>query len=442
MDVTITERSPVDFDLDIRVTKEELEPRLTKALKAQRKQMNMKGFRPGHVPMSLAKKMHGEEIAAKIAEEVIGEAYRDEVVDDPERDVLGQPLLAELEFGLDQDLHAVVRFGVRPEIEIADLSGVQVSKLVRPIADEDIEDEIQRRLRRQADLVETEDAATENDVVVIDMQRVDKATDTPIIGERQEGQQVELDDERLRAEMRDGLIGKKAGDTFKLDLPSGEEGETDRFLMTVQEVKTRELPELDEDFIKTQTADKIETISGFQDMIRSEMEQAWDRMSNEMMREEMVRHILAAHDFPLPETLVEGMLGQMAEDYAKQNDNALPPGFDFAAFSEANRETAENQVRWMLLRDKFAEEETLDLTEEDFEAEFERMSAGGPFDTDTLKQFIGQQPQLLEGIQQRIATDKLFRALESRFAIVEKTQEELEAEHAASVEAEAEAEEA
>ncbi|MEM1044148.1 MAG: trigger factor [Bacteroidota bacterium] len=434
MDVTITERSPVDFDLDIRATKEELKPRLNKALKAQRKQMNLKGFRPGRVPMSLAKRMHGEEIAAKIAEEVIGEAYRDEVADDPDRDVLGQPLLAELDFGLDEDLHAVVRFGVRPAIEIADLSGVQVSKLVRPITDEDIEDEIQRRLRRQADLVPTEEPATEDDVVVIDMQRLDRETDTPIIGERQEGQQVELDDERLYPDMKTGLVGKKAGDTFKLDLPSGDE--TDRFLVTMQEVKTRELPALDEAFIKEQTADKVETIAGFQEMIRGEMEQAWDRMSSEMMREEMVRGILEAHDFAVPETLVEGMLNQMTEDYAKQNDDALPPGFDHAHFREANRETAENQVRWMLVRDQLAEEENLELSEDDFEAEFERMSAGGPFDAETLKGFIAQQPQLLEGIQQRIGTDKLFQALEGRFAVVEKTQDELEAEQAAKADAE------
>ena len=437
MDVTITERSPVDFDLEIRATDEELEPRFTKALKAQRKQMSMKGFRPGRVPLSLAKKMHGDEIAARLAEEVVGEAYRDEVADDPDRDVLGQPLLAELDYAPGEDLRAVVRFGVRPAIEMADVSDVKVSKLVRPIADQDTEDEIQRRLRRQADLVPTEDASTPDDVVVIDLQRVDKETDTPIIGERQEGQAVELDDERLYPEMRDGLTGKKTGDTFKLDLPSGE-GETDRFMVTVQEVKTRKLPELDEAFVKEQTADKVETIAGFRDLIRGEMEQAWDKMSNEMMREEMVRSLLDAHDFAVPETLVEGMLNQMTEDVAKQNDNALPPGFDHEAFRQANRETAANQVRWMLLRDKLTEEENLELKEEDFEAEFERMSAGGPFDTETLKGFIAQQPQLLEGIQQRIATDKLFRALESRFTLVEKTQEELEAEHAAEAQAEAE----
>ncbi len=436
MDATITERTPVDFDLDIRVSHEELEPRITKALKAQRKQMNLKGFRPGHVPLSIARKMHGEEIAARIVEEVIGEAYRDEVAEDPDRDVLGQPLLAELDYALDQDLHAVVHFGVRPAVEIADLSGVQINRLVRPITDEDVEDELRRRLRRHAVLTPTDAAATEDDVLVVDMQRLDRETDTAIIGERQEGQEVSLDDERLRAEMREGLLGKKAGDSFKLDLAlQGEDGETtgdtDRFLVTVQEVKTRDLPALDEAFVKEQTADQVETVEGFRDTVRSEMEQAWTRMSGEMMREEMIRAALEAHDFAVPETLVEGALNNMVEDLAKQNEGELPPGFDYAGFRQASRPQAEAQVRWMLIQDKLTEEEEIKLEEADFEAEFERMAAGGPFDTAALKQFIGQQPQLLEGIQQRVLSNKLFEALEKRFEVVEKTQEELEAEHEA-----------
>jgi trigger factor len=446
MDVTINERSPVDFELDIRATNEELEPRLTAALKAQRKQMNLKGFRPGKVPLSLAKKMYGEAIAAQVAEEFIGEAYRDEVAGDESREVLGQPRLTELDYELGSDLHAVIRFGVRPEIEIADLSGVQVSKLVREIADEDVEEEIQRRLRRQATLVPTEDAATEDDVVVIDLQRVDKESDTPIVGERQEGQEVELDDDRLRTELRDALIGKTAGAEFKLDLPhqhGPDEGHdhddhVDRFLVTVQDVKQRELPELDEDFVEEQTAGQVETVEAFREQIRGEMASAWERMSREMMQEEIVRALLDAHDFAVPETLVETVLDGMEEEVAKQNDGELPPGFDRGGFREASRENAEAQVRWMLLKDVIMEQEEIELQEEDFEAEFERMAENGPFDAATVKQFVAQQPQLLEGIQQRVLNNRLFDALTERFDVVEKTQAELEAEHAAAEEEETE----
>jgi trigger factor len=341
------------------------------------------------------------------------------------------------------DLHAVVRFSVRPDVELADLSDVQVAKLVREISDEDVEEEVQRRLRRAATLVPSEDAATEDDVVIVDLQRVDKETDTPIVGERQEGQEVELDDDRLRAELKDALIGKKAGDEFKVDLPhqhGPDEGHdhddhVDRFLVTVQDVKQRELPELDEEFVKEQTADQVDSVEAFRDQLRGEMEQAWERMSREMMQEEIVRALLDAHDFPVPETLAETVLDGMEEEVAKQNDGELPEGFDRGSFRAANRENAEAQVRWMLLKDEVMEQEEIELTEEDFEAEFERMAENGPFDAAMVKQFVAQQPQLLEGIEQRVLNNRLFDALMTRFDIVEKTQEELEAEQASEEEA-------
>src|SRR5690606_36119673 len=128
--------------------------------------------------------MYGEAIAAQIAEEVIGEAYRDEVADDESREGLGQPRLVELDYEHGGDLHAGVRFGVKPAFEIADPSCTTVHTLVRPITDEDIDEEITRRLRKDAALSATDAPATEDDVVVIDLQRVDRQSDTPIIGER------------------------------------------------------------------------------------------------------------------------------------------------------------------------------------------------------------------------------------------------------------------
>lgn len=443
MEFTIHERTPVDFDLDIRATHDELEPRLNAALKEQRKKMNLKGFRPGKVPMSIAKKMYGEAIAAQVAEEVIGEAYRDEVAESDEREVLGQPRLVELDYEYGGNLHAVVRFGIRPAFEINDLSDTTVSKLVRPITDADVDEEIERRLRKDATLVPTEEPATENDVVVIDMQRVDLESNTPIIGQRQEDQEVELDDERLRAELKDALVGKTAGAELTVDLPhqhGPDEGHdhdvhVDRFLVNLKEVKQRELPELDEAWVKEHTADQVETVEAFREMIEKEMGQAWERMSGEMMREEMVRALLEGHDFAVPESLVESVLDEMEQNVAKENDGQLPAGFDRAGFREASRENAEAQVRWMLLKDRVLEDADVELTDEDYEAEFERMAESGPFDAATVKQFVAQQPQLIQGIQQRLLNDRLFAALEPRFTIVEKTQEELEAEREAEQEA-------
>jgi trigger factor len=440
MNVTVNERTPVDFELEIRATSGELEPRLEEALRAQRKKMNLKGFRPGKVPLQIVRKMHGTALAAQVAEEVISEIWRDEVAEDPARDVVGQPVLTTLDFDYGEDLHAVLRFSVRPEFELADTSGTEVRRLVRPVTDEDLEEEIERRLRRAAKVTETETAADEQSIAVIDIQEVDKESDTPIIGRRDEGQEVDLTDERLRDELRQAIIGKTAGESFKVDLPhqhGEDEGHdhddhVDRYLVTVKTVRHRMLPELDEAFIKEQTAGNKETVEEFRDMVRAELEDASRRLGEDFLREEIVGKMLAAHDIPVPEALTESVLDDMEQDLARRVGGELPDEFDRAGFREARHEAAENQARWILIQDRAMREANVELTEEDFEAEFDRLAQNGPGTKDMVKQFVAAQPQLMQGIRQRLITERLFGELAGRFTVVEVSPDEVEVKEEAS----------
>lgn len=434
MDVTLHERSPVDFELEVRATSEELEPRITEALRAQRKRTNLKGFRPGRVPMSIVRKMYGSAIALQVAEQVVTEAYRDEVDENDELDVLGAPRLVEFDYDIGQDLRAVLRFGVRPAFEIADLSDAEVRRLMRTVTEEAIDEEIERRRRRAAERIPAEDEPVgEDSLAVLDVQPVDRASDMPIIGQREENQEVDLADSNLREELRSALLGKKAGDTFKVDLPhlhgpeKEHEGEhVDRLLVTVREVQHRELPELGEAFIEEQTAGQVETLEAFREQLRAEMEAAWHRMASDLMRGEMIEKTLERHDFPVPEAAVEALLDEMLEEAAEQAGGELPEGFDAEGYREARREEAERQLRWMLIREQLLEEEGIEIGEADYEAEFERMAESGPFDAAMLRQFVAAQPQLIGGIRDRILNDRLFAALERRFSVVEKPFEELE----------------
>jgi trigger factor len=437
MDVTLHERTPVDFDLEIRVTREELAPRLTEALKAQRKKINLKGFRPGKVPMDLVRKMHGPAIAAQVAEEVISEVWRDEVGEDESRDVIGSPRLTTLDFNVDTDLHAVLRFGVRPAFDLADTSGQEVRRLVRPVTDEDLEEELERRLRRAAKKVPAEDAPIDAEAIAtVDLQAVDKASDTPIIGQRSENQEVDLTDERLRSELREALLGKKAGDQFKVDLPhqhGEDEGHdhddhVDRFLVSVKSVSLRERPELDEAFVKEDTAGQAETVEAYRETVRKEMEAAARRLGEEFLREEVIRKLLEAHTFPVPESLTESVIDEMEEDLERRFGQELPAEFDRRGFREAQREAAEHRARWTLIQQRALDEGEITLTEEDLEGEFERLAENGPGSAEMIKQFVRAQPQLLEGIRQRILTDRLFERLTGRFSVVEVSPEELDAE--------------
>jgi trigger factor len=437
MNVTVHERTPVDFELEIQASPEDLEPRLDKVLRAQRKTMNLKGFRPGKVPLQMVRKMHGTAIAAQVAEELIGEIWREEVAEDPARDVLGQPRITKLEFDYGQPLHAVLSFSVRPTFELEDTSDTTVRRLVRTVSDSDVDEEIERRLRRQADLVETETPAGDDSVVTVDIQEVDKESGTAVIGRRDEDQEIDLADERLVKQLKEALLGKKAGETFQIDLPhqhgpdegTDHDDHTDRFMISVKTVKHRVLPDLSEEFIREQTADNLSTEEEYRQMVRGELETASRRLGDDFLREEIVRAMLDAHDLMVPEALVESVLDDMEQDLARRaGQESLPADFDREGFREARRDAAEHQARWILLQDKAAEAANLELTEEDLEAEFERLAENGPGTADMVRQFVKAQPQLLQNIQQKIMTERLFASLAERFTVVDVTPEELEAE--------------
>jgi FKBP-type peptidyl-prolyl cis-trans isomerase (trigger factor) len=122
MDTTLSKASPVEYELDLHATADELEPKLKEALNAQRKNMDVQGFRKGKVPLGLVKKMHGEAIGYRVAEQFVQEAFEEEVEETDAIEPLGQPTLVDLDYELDADLQATLRFGVRPEVEL-DASG-------------------------------------------------------------------------------------------------------------------------------------------------------------------------------------------------------------------------------------------------------------------------------------------------------------------------------
>ena len=148
MQTNITEVQPAEFEMEITASAEDLAPKLKEALRAQRTQTSMKGFRPGKVPMSLVKKMYGRAIAYEIAERSIQETYEKEVLQSESYDVMGQPRLVALDYeDIDGEMQARIRFGVRPEFELKALSDETVTKLVHEVTSEDIDQEIDRMVK-------------------------------------------------------------------------------------------------------------------------------------------------------------------------------------------------------------------------------------------------------------------------------------------------------
>lgn len=431
MKTTIHQISPVEYDLEIAAEAADLEADIKKAIRQQRTRTQLKGFRPGKVPLNLVKRMHGKALAYGVAEQKVQEIYREEILSDDTYDVIGQPKLTELEYEVDSDLKAVIRFGVRPEIELKDLSGEQITRLEREITDEAVDEQIERIRRDHAEVVPVEDEQiTEHFQVVVDLQRVDERSKTPIIGEKEEDVTFFLDDERLHDNLRDGLLGKKSGESFYVDLPHGDGGHAHmhQYSVTIKETKRRELPELDDAFVGEISKDRFVSVEELRGDLRRTLEEAWQQRAQELLDGRIVEKMLELHTVPVPESAIDLYLDSFVEDVKSRNDGKLPAEFDEGAFREANRGEAERQARWMLIRDAFIEQEGIEVTDEALDDYFEKAAAQNEQLTPTVLRQYYQSMNMLDRVKQQILSRLTFDALANRFDVVTKDAEAYEEE--------------
>ena len=442
MQTTINKLGPVTYALEIKATAEDMAADLNKALREQRGQTHMKGFRPGKVPLSLVKKLYGKPIAYGVADKLVQEAYEDIVLGSDEHDVLGQPKITTLDYEMDGDLHAVIEFGVRPEIVLQDLSGETIDAMVHEVTDDEVDEEIERLLEGEADVIPLEDEPIEDgDFVVFDVQEVDAATRTPLIGKRDEDQQLFLDDPRLAespmmSALKAALLGAKAGDTvhyhFEHDQAHGglvESVEHAHFFeATVKEAKRRDVPEFDDDFVLEYTNDRVETAEAFRDEVEKQLKDSWERRSRDFLEENIMTRMQELHPVAVPESVVDVYVDSYVEDIKRRNKGQLPPNFSVEAFKDINRADAEKQARWMLIRDKLIDDEALAVTDEDIDAFFEEEAAKeDELTVEQLRQFY-QQVGLMDSIEQRLLSRKVMDHLAGQFELVEKDSETLERE--------------
>ena len=462
MQTTIKQIGPVEYELDITATAEDLAPEFKKALREQRARIHLKGFRPGKVPLSLVKKMYGKDLAHGVVDKSVQETYEDLVLNSDEHDVLGQPKITDLEYEMDGDLHAVIHFGVRPEIALQDLSGETVDTLIHAVTDDEVEEEIERLLEDKADFAPVEDEPiAEADLVVYDLQEVDQATRMPLLGKRDEDQTIYLDDPSvdeslLMSALREVLLGAKAGKVvhFHFEHDKAHDGLIESlehahfFEATIKEVERRDILELDEEFVKDITNERLDDVAAFREEVRKQLENSWQKRAREFLEGNITERMLELHPMPVPESVIELYLDSYIEDIKRRNRDQLPDNFPLEAFKEANREEVEKRARWMLIHDALVDAEELDVTNEDLEQFFEQEAEKDEnFTAVKLRQYY-ESRRLIDSLEQRLLNQKVFDLLAGRMEVVEKDietvereQEQREAEARAKAEAEARAEE-
>ncbi|MGM0744304.1 trigger factor [Rhodohalobacter sp.] len=405
MDISVQDITSVDKEIIVKATRNDLSSKFDKAYKKYQKQIQMPGFRPGHVPLGLVKKRFGKEIEMEEINSYVQEVYEKEIV--PEHEPVGETKMLDMNWENDE-LEVKFQVGKKPEFELTDLEKVEVDKMVHDVTDVEVDEEIERTLERQGNWKETEEEITEESQVTVDAVSLDE-DGNPVEGEKDEDQKLDLRQEGAK-DFREKLVGKKKGDVVKMEI--GEDDEADRFEIHVKKVEVMDKAELSDEFVKEQSNGEAKNVDEFKSFIKSRMQEYYDQSAEDMFKQDAIDALTEEHDIEVPEVMQDQILDSYVEYAKQQSGGQLPEDFDFSEYKENMREQAVREGKWAFISEKLQDKfDDIEIKPEDIDEFIGMEAAKHGMSADQLKGYYAQNPNQLESLRTSIRENKVFDKL-------------------------------
>ena len=372
MKSTVEQLSPTRVKLNVEVPFEELSGDFERAYAALAQQVRIPGFRPGKAPAKLIEARVGRDsILVQVVNDALPAKYS-QAVAETETKAIGQPEIDIEELNYGETITFTAEVDVRPELELPDYSALAVE--VDAIAEDEaaVEEQIEALRARFGTLTGVDRGAKDGDMVSIDLAAtVDgKAAEDAST----EGLSHEVGSGQLIDGLDEALVGLKAGESkvFTTKLVAGEHsGEDADVTVTVNSVKERELPELDDDF--AQMASEFDTVGELRESLVERVAQSKKMEQANSIRDAVLDELLAKVEVPLPEKVVDAEVDEQVHQvlHSINHDEAIfeqlleAQGTTREAFEADAREGAEKSVRTQLLLDAIADQQETEVSQDE-----------------------------------------------------------------------------
>lgn len=405
MNIDIQEISSVDKEITITATQQDLALSIDKALRKLRSQLNLPGFRPGHVPLDIVRKRFGKDVEIEEARKFVLDVYENDIV--PDHKPVGETQFFDMKWE-DGKLEARLKIGVAPEFEVADLGSVTVDKLIHDVTDDEVADEMKRILKKEAKWNEVEGPITADHRVTVDATLLDDKGE-PVADSTEEGQVVDLSLDSNK-QLRDALVGKKLG--HETDVVLGDEANADKYRVSVNKIEEFEAVEPDAEFFKKLSNGVASTEEEFRTQLKSEIQSYYDRQSDEMFKNDVRQSVILAHEFPVPEVVIDMVTNAFYEDYSKRMEGKIPADFDMEHYREVVRPSAIREARWSFLSEALQNNyPDLELKPEDVDNFLAGEAARYNLPVEMIKQYYASNSDQLNQLRMTIREQKLFAKL-------------------------------
>ena len=394
------------YELIVSIPAEDFAAACDKVFKKRAKQFQVPGFRKGKAPRKTIEKLYGEgiffeEAVNDLAPEVLQAAYDEsglEIVVRPEVEVTEVPK----ENGVTMKAVCVVK----PEVTVKDYKGIKASKKVDPVTDEEVDAEIERMRNRNARTITVEDRGAENgDIVNIDFEGF--VDDQPFEGGKSEHFHLTLGSGQFIPGFEDQVVGHKTGESFDVNVTFPEDyhaeelkGKPAVFKCKLHEITAKELPELDDEFVKD--VSEFDTLDELKADIRKKLTDSKETAANTAFENTLIDGIIANMEGEIPEEMFDARADEMVQDFeyrlSAQGMNMdvymQYTGMNRDAIRNSFKEQATRQVKVALALEKIVENEGITVSDEEIDAEAARLAEqykGQNITAEQIKNAMGDQ---------------------------------------------------
>ncbi|HIJ94559.1 MAG TPA: trigger factor [Desulfuromonadales bacterium] len=427
MQVNVEDISPVQKKISFEIPAERVDQEIEKAYSIIQKKAKLQGFRPGKAPMQLIKRTYADamrdDVMRRLYEQTLYKALSDhkvEPIDSPtiESDILQQ--------GVPFKYSALVE--VMPQILLQEYTGLAITQEPYISKPEEIEAELKRMQENMAMLIPLSEESSIESGHTVSVDYTVTVEGSPEETNSAKDATVEVGSHQLIPGFEDHLIGMKSGETkqFTLDLPvndSDSDAPAKRgvFKVTVNEIKRKELPELDDDFAQQLgDFDTLEELKG--KMAEYHQKHEEERIENDR-KERVIQALIQKNPTDVPESMVKRQLDYMFENLKNrlksQKMTIESMGLDVESFRARFRDDAADKVRGGLLLMALVEKENISVTDEDLNAHYEKTAAGNEEMLERIKAYYASNQNAKNSVISEIKEDKAIAFLLDHAVITE-----------------------
>ena len=398
-------------ELDLEISAEEVSKATEKVAKELARVARVPGFRPGKAPLSLIKRRFADDIKGEVLQTLVPE-HVEKAVAEQKLTPVSQPQVDKLEFNEGQPLKFRASFEVLPEFSLGDYKSLEIEMPEMNITDESVANTLAEMQQRAASFAPVEGRTVQND----DFVQV-KLLGTPEGG----GDPLQADSvlchvgaEETMEPFNENLRGANVGDhkSFDVDYPADYPdaklaGKKFHYAVDVLGIKTKKLPELNDDFAKD--VSDATSLDELKKKVREGLEHERDHRQKELQREKIIAELVKLHDFPVPESLVEHQmdvrLERVVRSLAQQGVDPRAVNVDWVSLRKRQEERAKEDVKAELVIDKIATEEKIDVTDEELQHELEHMASHSGESAEAIRARLTKQGAL-DRMNAKLRSDK------------------------------------